>query len=238
MFCVHQLDQRARHPPSSHSQFNTQKSLTCYVLLLGTSPISWKSKKQSTFPNHLLRPNTKPCIKKLPKLLGLFVYWERWESPNFNQSLSIAIINLPSTYQKISIFHGRTKQIDIHNHFIHEKVPEGLIQVTYLPSQSQIANIFTKHLPSFQFHILMSMLEFLTLISHLSLRCGKRGYKNPSYTQLHIFCTYIHPLLTLAHQAQFSFFSFVFTVMFCFQLFASVVFLFLFFFTGGGSNFA
>lgn len=36
-------------------------------------------------------------------------------------------------------------------HFTREKVPEGLIQLSYLPNQHQLADIFTKPLPSAQF---------------------------------------------------------------------------------------
>lgn len=57
-----------------------------------------------------------------------------------------------------SVFHERTKHIDLDFHFNREKVMEGLIELTYLPTANQLADIFTKILPSPQFNLLLSKL--------------------------------------------------------------------------------
>jgi hypothetical protein len=41
-------------------------------------------------------------------------------------------------------FHAQTKHIEVDVHFIREKVANSDIQLHYLPSLEQIANIFTK----------------------------------------------------------------------------------------------
>lgn len=55
--------------------------------------------------------------------------------------------------------HERTKHIEIYVHFTRDKVLEGLLQLTYLPTSSHIADVFTKVLPSQQFIHLLSKLE-------------------------------------------------------------------------------
>ena len=45
-----------------------------------------------------------------------------------------------------SMFHGRSKHIDIHYHFIMECVEEGQIVVEHVDSKDQRADIFTKAL--------------------------------------------------------------------------------------------
>lgn len=48
------------------------------------------------------------------------------------------------------IFHAFSKHIDIDLHFILDKVLHKTLN-TYIPSSGQVADIFTKHLPSLQF---------------------------------------------------------------------------------------
>lgn len=56
------------------------------------------------------------------------------------------------------VFHERTNYIEIDCHFTRDKVIEGLIQLTYLPTQSQLADVFTKPLSSPQLQNLLSKL--------------------------------------------------------------------------------
>lgn len=44
--------------------------------------------------------------------------------------------------------HGRTKDIEIRHHFIREKVSEGLIKLTFVPTKEEAADGLTKPLAS------------------------------------------------------------------------------------------
>lgn len=61
------------------------------------------------------------------------------------------------------VFHKRTKHIDVHFHFIREKVNEKKIKVEYVPSENQRADIFTKALPQDRFRDLCFKLNMIAI---------------------------------------------------------------------------
>jgi len=58
------------------------------------------------------------------------------------------------------IFHARTKHIEVHHHiyYIQEQVQNGAMKITYVPSQDQIIEIFTKPLGCILFYKLYNEL--------------------------------------------------------------------------------
>ena len=61
--------------------------------------------------------------------------------------------------------HSRTKHIDIRYHFIREHVMNGTIELHFVPSEKQLADIFTKPLDEYTFSRLVSELGLLKFSS-------------------------------------------------------------------------
>lgn len=78
---------------------------------------------------------------------------------------------LPFTLLGVLFFTERTKHIDLDCHFTREKVMLGLIELSYLPTRSQLADVLTKILPSAQFKDLLFKLGMVPKPS-LSLMGG------------------------------------------------------------------
>jgi hypothetical protein len=49
------------------------------------------------------------------------------------------------------IYHARTKHIEIDFHFVRERVANKKLEIRFIPSRDQVADGFTKALPTRQF---------------------------------------------------------------------------------------
>ncbi|GKE63689.1 retrovirus-related pol polyprotein from transposon TNT 1-94, partial [Tanacetum coccineum] len=72
-----------------------------------------------------------------------------------------------------NVQHSRSKHIDIRHHFIREQVEKGVVELYFVRTEYQLADIFTKALPRERF-------EFILL--RLSMKC--RGVNDPSRVEL------------------------------------------------------
>ena len=127
-------------------------------MLFGNSPISWKSKKQPTVSKssseseYTAIANAGLKITWVVRLLkDLRVHKLEPVTLHCDSQSAIYIAKNP-------VFHDKTKHIKIDCHFTRDKVLEGLIQLSYLPTQHQLADILTKILPSSQFNLLLGKL--------------------------------------------------------------------------------
>ena len=64
---------------------------------------------------------------------------------------------------KNPIHHDRTKHVEIDRHFIKEKVEEGIIKLTYIPTSLQTADILAKALPRTNCEDLSSKLGMINI---------------------------------------------------------------------------
>ena len=144
---------------------NTRRSTSGYCLLLGHSPIAWKSKKQSVVARSTAKAEYRSMamtvcevlwVKQLLKELGLK---HLSSTPIFcDNQAALAIAANP-------VHHEKTKHIGIDCHFIRDNVTAGEIDPTYVPTSAQLADVLTKILTVEQHQSLLSKLGVQTSAS-------------------------------------------------------------------------
>ncbi|GKF50144.1 hypothetical protein Tco_0146611 [Tanacetum coccineum] len=73
------------------------------------------------------------------------------------------------------VFHARIKHIEVDCHYVRDQMKLGLVKPSYVSTTEQVADVFTKVLPTEQHHKLLSKLGVFTAShSQLEGEC-KRG---------------------------------------------------------------
>jgi hypothetical protein len=140
-----------------------RRSTTGYCFLLGSSLISWRSKKQSVVARSSTEAEYRALADTTSELL-----WLRWLLQDLGVSTSSATPIYCDNRSAIQIarndvFHERTKHIEIDCHLVRHHLLQGSLQLISVSSHDQLADIFTKSHPTGRFRDLVSKLQ---LVSH------------------------------------------------------------------------
>uniref|UniRef100_A0A2N9GGL3 Integrase catalytic domain-containing protein n=1 Tax=Fagus sylvatica TaxID=28930 RepID=A0A2N9GGL3_FAGSY len=128
-----------------------RRSTSGYLVYLGSNPITWSAKKQPTVSRSsteseyraLAIASAELCwIRTLLKDLGIYlshtpILW-------CDNVSALAIASNP-------VFHARTKHIEVDFHFVRERVLRKDLLVQFVSTVDQLADIFTKSLPTHRF---------------------------------------------------------------------------------------
>lgn len=122
------------------------KSITGMCLLLGSSLIVWHSTKQKVVSRLTAEAELRAIADTACEVSWLTLLLSELDLP---QSLPVTIHSDNQAALDIiadPVFHPKTKHFALDCHFVREQVQSQLIQPRYLPSSSQLADIFTKGL--------------------------------------------------------------------------------------------
>jgi|UniRef100_A0A2N9GHW7 hypothetical protein len=135
-----------------------RRSTSGIIVFLGNNPITWLAKKQHTVSRSSTEAEYCSLASGAAELswirqvlcdLGLFLP----SAPLIwcDNTSALALASNP-------VFHGRTKHIEVDYHFIRERVVRGDLKLQFISTEDQLADVFTKALPSPRFHRLCSKL--------------------------------------------------------------------------------
>ena len=132
-----------------------QRSTTGYCAFLGGNLATWRSKKQNVVARSSVESEFRIIAQGLCELLWLKIILDdlriKWDDPMKLYCDKKSAINIAHN----PIQHDRTKDIEVNRHFIKEKLEEGVVCMSYVPSEHQLADILTKRLNNSMFHDLV-----------------------------------------------------------------------------------
>lgn len=141
----------------------TRRSVSAYIVQLGHSPISWKTKKQKTVSMSSAEAEYRSMaftlkeLKWIKQLLAAF-------GVRHDQPMRLFCDSKSAIYIAANpVFHERTKHVESDCHFVRDAVIEKLITTEHINTKEQPADILTKALPSTTFAYLLSKLEVHSL---------------------------------------------------------------------------
>ncbi|GJY29588.1 retrovirus-related pol polyprotein from transposon TNT 1-94 [Tanacetum coccineum] len=140
---------------------DTRKSTSGGIQLLGEKLVSWMSKKQDCTTMSITKAE---CVALSVSYAQ--VMWMRTQLKDYgfdynkipfywDSQSAIAISCNP-------VQHSRTKHINVHYHFIKEQVEHGIVELYFVRTEYQLADMFTKAL---------SQERFEYLVRRLGMRC-------------------------------------------------------------------
>jgi transposase InsO family protein len=125
---------------------NDRKSITGWVAKLNGDPISWSSKKQRTVALSTCEAELYAEAAAIQEVLWLRGLMKELRLQSNTGSVVHGDNQSAIAVTKNGIRSDRTKHVDIKYHFVTESVEQGEVQLKWVPTKEQQADIFTKAL--------------------------------------------------------------------------------------------
>ena len=132
----------------------TRRSVSGHVIYLDGSPINWRSKSQATVTLSSTEAEwiaLCDAVKEIMFLINVLMDMEI----DVELPVQVYVDNQGAVFMsKNTTTSSRTKHIDVRYKYVRELIDKGMIEVIFVPTRDNDADLFTKNLPSelFQLH--------------------------------------------------------------------------------------
>ncbi|GJN27583.1 hypothetical protein PR202_gb15614 [Eleusine coracana subsp. coracana] len=126
------------------SDSSDRRSLSAFCVFLGGSLIAWKTKKQTA----VFRSSAEAELRAMA-LVTAEVTWLRWLLEDFGVSVSMPTSLFSDSTGAISmaldpVKHELSKHVGVDAFYTRSQVQDGIVAPQYVPSEIQLADLFTK----------------------------------------------------------------------------------------------
>ncbi|KAJ9554160.1 hypothetical protein OSB04_018205 [Centaurea solstitialis] len=136
-----------------------RRSTGGYAIYLGSNLVSLSARKQRTVSRSSTESEYKALADTVAELTWLQTLLRELQVP-VKSVPTLWCDNLGATYLSANpVFHARTKHVEVDFHFVREMVAQRKLSVQFISTDDQIADVFTKPLPSQRFLLLRSKLQ-------------------------------------------------------------------------------